>query len=134
MSEKPKRRWFRFHLLTAVLMMLVAGGVLWLNVRVFRLNSAEVARGWPLPLYTRALPEGIDPETGFYRQSFRSGLGGAPPGFKRFNSAGLLLDLDPDPALRPFGLMLDFAMLVSAVAGAALISESIIRRREGRKT
>ena len=90
MTSNPKRPWFRFHLLTAVVMMFAAGGALWIDVRVFRLNHAEVARGWPLPLYTRSLPEGVDPETGFYRQSFRSGLGGAPPGFKRFNSAGVI--------------------------------------------
>jgi hypothetical protein len=27
MSDKPKRRWFRFHLLTAVLMMFATGGI-----------------------------------------------------------------------------------------------------------
>src|SRR5581483_12438948 len=30
MISSPKRPWFRFHLLTAVLMMLAAGGMLWL--------------------------------------------------------------------------------------------------------
>ena len=33
MSEQPKRRWFQFHLSTAIVLMFVAGGLLWLNMR-----------------------------------------------------------------------------------------------------
>jgi len=32
MSDEPKRKWFQFHLSTAVLMMFVAGVSLWLNL------------------------------------------------------------------------------------------------------
>ena len=53
MSEKPKRPWFRFHLLTAVLMMLTFGGLLaaetlnsktmnaWLEATVLSLEKAD---------------------------------------------------------------------------------------------
>ena len=33
MSDRPKRPWFRFHLLTAVLMMLATGTLLYANMR-----------------------------------------------------------------------------------------------------
>ena len=32
-ETKPKRPWFRFHLLTAVLLMIGAGGVLGMNIQ-----------------------------------------------------------------------------------------------------
>jgi hypothetical protein len=54
MSEKTKRPWFRFHLLTAVLIMLAASGMLWANCDKLEINvpndktdyGAE-AYGWP---------------------------------------------------------------------------------------
>src|SRR5690349_17606469 len=30
-SGKPKRRWFQFHLSSATVLLLVAGGIIWLN-------------------------------------------------------------------------------------------------------
>jgi hypothetical protein len=38
MSEKPKRPWFRFQLLTLVLLALAAGGMMWANTgeRVYK--------------------------------------------------------------------------------------------------
>jgi hypothetical protein len=41
MTATP-RHWFRIHLSTAVVLMFVAGGLLWLN-----LESASSALGWP---------------------------------------------------------------------------------------
>jgi hypothetical protein len=32
MSDKPRRAWFQIHLSTAILMMFVAGGLMWANV------------------------------------------------------------------------------------------------------
>ena len=40
MTSSPKRPWFRFHLLTAVLMMFTAGGMLWANVREYDFSSS----------------------------------------------------------------------------------------------
>src|SRR4051794_10326295 len=54
MSEKPKRSWFRFHLLTSVLMMCVAGSMLYLNMYQHydekELSIRGIAYGWPLQL------------------------------------------------------------------------------------
>jgi hypothetical protein len=59
MSEKPKKRaWLQFHLSTGLLLMFVAAGLLWLNMkRTFEEDPAQppyfahfgaVHRGWPL--------------------------------------------------------------------------------------
>lgn len=57
MSEKPKKRpLFQYHLSTAIVVMFVASGVLWLNVRLDnwpyqlggRLVGESLGRGWPL--------------------------------------------------------------------------------------
>jgi hypothetical protein len=53
MSDIPKRPWFRFHLLTAVLMMVVAGGVSLANMREYERASyfyrhRALMIGWPL--------------------------------------------------------------------------------------
>ncbi len=47
MSDKP-RRWFQVHLSTAVVMMFVAGGLLWLQFYRY-LNTGDASDiGWPL--------------------------------------------------------------------------------------
>jgi hypothetical protein len=47
----PKRRWFRFHLLTAVLLMLTAGGCLYLNVPLsLDSGKSRYQRGWPFTM------------------------------------------------------------------------------------
>ena len=56
MSDGPKRPWFRFHLLTAVLMMFAAGVWIGINCRAAHVstqqNSIQVEnwdyRGWPM--------------------------------------------------------------------------------------
>ena len=50
MSDKPKRPWFRFHLLTAVLMMVVGGGIVYLLVRAANVQPGIITEiGWPYP-------------------------------------------------------------------------------------
>jgi hypothetical protein len=60
-----KRRWFQLHLSTAVSLMFVAGGLMWLNIRpttVSKLEAGiqwvETSFGWPLTYVTRS--EGWD--------------------------------------------------------------------------
>jgi hypothetical protein len=45
MTSSPKRRWFRFHLLTAVLMTLAAGLLLGLHVLFWPRSNAENGNG-----------------------------------------------------------------------------------------
>ena len=54
MTSAPKRPWFRFHLLTAVLMMFAAGALMWANSigRNYGTRpdgSAAISFGWPAP-------------------------------------------------------------------------------------
>jgi len=62
MNDPTKKRpWFQYHLSTAVVLMFVAAGLLWLNVR----GGAEYGSlsqhdgyqylGWPAPLFVRAI-------------------------------------------------------------------------------
>ena len=58
-DANPKRSWFRFHLLTAVLMTLGVGGALSLNIRSYvdtALSPTSSAQGWPLPAFETMNP------------------------------------------------------------------------------
>jgi len=46
MSDNPKRTWLQFHLSTAVVLMLVGGGLSFLNTITFSSGSRNVL-GWP---------------------------------------------------------------------------------------
>lgn len=43
-----QRRWFQFHLSTAIVVMFVAGGLLWANTAEKRYGEGWTERGWPL--------------------------------------------------------------------------------------
>jgi hypothetical protein len=53
MSEKPKRRFFQIHLSTAVVLMFVAGGLMWLNMiqHWILAGRGPNAYGWPYFFY-----------------------------------------------------------------------------------
>jgi hypothetical protein len=55
MSDAPKKRpWFQFHLSTAVVMVFVAAGLLWLNTTSRCPDKKTYAAyGWPLGAYDR---------------------------------------------------------------------------------
>ncbi|MGD0089900.1 MAG: hypothetical protein ABSE73_08260 [Planctomycetota bacterium] len=67
MSDAPKKRpWFRFHLSTAVLLMLVAGILLGLNFHVVTDGVLYIVFGWPFQVYwpdlsNRSSSEGPSP-------------------------------------------------------------------------
>ena len=61
MSEK-KRRWFQIHLSTAIVMMFVAGTMMWINFRLAgsyvrtegNINWLESTSGWPVAIVRRS--------------------------------------------------------------------------------
>ncbi len=121
MSEpaKPKRPWFRFHLSTAVLLTLTAGGMVWPNVipnpryqYVHYTYRAMYSRyyGWPVAFawsHNRAV---IDEERKISRgELYPMKLSWIP------------------------GLLIDGAFFVGVLGLVAFLSESIIRHREARK-
>ena len=125
MSDKPKRSWFRFHLLTAVLMVVAAGGLMWLNTRVT--NTAELAQSHQeyLEKYPDRLRNGV-PNVD-WSEIIGSDYGWPATAFvlsgsNRVQSHWIWL-----------GVIADCAAITILLAIVALVSESIVRRREGRK-
>ena len=56
MTETPKKRpWFQYHLSTAVILMFVAGGLLWMNMTPYQnyLYRNDTIYGWPLACYVQ---------------------------------------------------------------------------------
>ncbi|MCY3021629.1 MAG: hypothetical protein NTW87_21660 [Planctomycetota bacterium] len=84
MSDAPRKRpSLQFSLATAIVMMLVAGGILWLNMRIYRIEeelgyvptgSLSIfnrvawrwdARGWPVPWCKIDIPGSLEPQRVF---------------------------------------------------------------------
>jgi hypothetical protein len=126
MSEKPKRPWFRFHLLTAVLMICVVAALIGLNLRKF----------------TSYTGSGIT--TGEYGITGRTSEDGKSYGLPyNFVTVGCERHLTPDEqpletkAVFKFDfehLCLDVLIWGVITFAVAFLSESILRRREARKT
>ena len=132
MSEKPS--WFRFHLLTLVLMMIGASGLMMANFH--RQDSPPESDwvgavcGFPFPAYSTL------------RQPYGDELRGRPIRL----GCNLLRLSPPDYKVGPFLLtygingwsfalvVINFCICLIAVGGVALLSESVLRRREARKT
>jgi len=54
-NTPTRRRWFQVHLSTCVVLMFVAGGVIWANVREQQTIEAKTEireRGWPLVFHS----------------------------------------------------------------------------------
>ena len=47
MTDKPKRRWLQIHLSTAIVLMIVTGGLLGVNLRPSHHRSYYIDQGWP---------------------------------------------------------------------------------------
>lgn len=124
MNENPERRWFRFHLLTLLLIALVAGGLLSLNVSM-RLDHAKshYERGWPFTMYggNSAIPMVLlwkdNPEV--YWIPDPNGPGPEPIGL---NGEWYIRDL-----------LLNTATIFAVIAATAVASEFFLRRREARR-
>ena len=119
MSDKPKRPWFRFHLLTAVLMMFAAGAMIWPNFvpnlqfqYVHYKYKSKFARyyGWPASFAWHSYAAVITDDGKIVK-------GEARP-----------MELNWIP-----GLIIDAAFYAAVLGGIAYFSESLIRRREARK-
>jgi len=60
MSDPIARRFWQVHLLTAIVMMLVAAGLVWLNIECVFLSPTIFYAGLPLPDYPREVaPSGL---------------------------------------------------------------------------
>jgi hypothetical protein len=114
--QAMKRRWFQIHLSTAIVMMFVAGGLLWINLKepsdepVFEkdVNYVIHGRGWPLPTCRIVVVAGESP-----RKAFLSAQ-------RHGNEHESIL-------------LIDAAIALTIVWMTGMGLESIIRRREARK-
>src|SRR5438105_4088179 len=50
MTDSPKRRWFQIHLSTAIVLMFVAGGLLWMNLMPAQFILIENSFGIKSPM------------------------------------------------------------------------------------
>lgn len=113
MSEKPKRRFWQLHLSTAVLLMLVAGGLLALNTKQShcRLNAEWNAfvNGWPF-VYRFELTD-LAPEN-------------------ELESIPYLWDYE---AIKTLNLILDVVIASVILVSVGSLCEWLIRRREANR-
>jgi hypothetical protein len=141
MSEKPRRRFWQFHLLTLVLMALAAGGMLLLGIKVPAEVRRSVVQDPTLTLLGDLKPEDAesDPDT----QYFRTENYGWPDPFLQITAPvkaqggkwiPYLDDFAPITNLLWPNLVGDLIIAIGCLGAAAFLSESILRRREARKT
>ena len=129
MTTNPKPPWFRFHLLTAVVMMVAAGGWLLLNLQATT-NRQELQISTPefgiVPCYIdwthRGFPFVYSQHSPKISEDALRRITGRPPNF-----------------LKTLGNSPSTWIALNAVAGIVVllavlaISESFLRRREARK-
>ena len=128
MSEQPKKRpWLQFHLSTAVVLMFVASGLLWLNMRPHQClcslpevgagaTGLAVYYGWPWPAWVSGLEDDASGERANYKAVVAAAVRIAMDRTRSF-VAGVA------DALLALGIM----------ASAAVSCEWRIRRRERRQ-
>ena len=138
MTSSPKRPWFRFHLLTLVLMMFVAGFSLMENLH----PQIDVFREY---VDTSREPSDMPPSIGLF-QKLRYGWPFKFHSFLREESETQVETHDSRVRNSPDGILYEdasqwnwwwlaadvvFCILLMTIT--ALVSESLIRRREARK-
>ena len=121
MSDKPKRRWFRFHLLTLVFATLLCGGTLCSNLCYRHVSVSEVER------HMKSCEE---------MHKEMSSDGGAVVGwpFIYYVESAIRRNNQPKYADSiPIAWMLNVLINLTVIALPVVFCESILRRREGRK-
>ena len=121
MSKNPKRPWFRFHLLTAVLMMLIAAGLLWQN-------SVPRHVAWYLP---KVADHGGTERLQQEMMQDKFWIKGWPLVYSMqyVDTARGPID-DPGHAIV---LLMNAGIGMAIMFAGAYVSESLLRRREARK-
>jgi hypothetical protein len=116
MSEaKPKRKFWQFHLSTAVLLILLAGGLLWLQLCDY-LAQRQYA----------PLPPGIFASYGWPVLAYKFEY--------NFYDQGSSVVQESVHRWKPLGVAVDALVALGVLVCAASFSEFLIRRREVRET
>ena len=117
MTSSPKRPWFRFHLLTAVLMMVAAGYLLRQNcMRVETETGSDMAAADAMVRMTAYV---TDP---YYVYGWPSTI---------YSTGKFDLYV---PHWHFKGVIINASTAISVLVAVACVSEWLIRRREARKT
>ncbi len=137
MVFNSKRRWFQFHLLTAVLMMLAAGVCVYQNAKVRptmflrhddgTLTTYDEVRGWPFPFLRKGY---------FYMSEEAESLRDLTAGEWHFIEP-LDYPIEPVPWSEKLQshciIAIDVLCSGGIIVSVAFVSEYLLRRREGRK-
>jgi len=125
----------RFHLLSFIVAMLVASGLLWLNIR----ERIEEEPGYLGLIRNCGWPLTVVSQVGYRRpqasaSSWREHLKSASIENKSFRTMpdGSLILYDKDLKIRKSAAVVDFLVLLAAAALALFACESFLRRRESR--
>jgi hypothetical protein len=123
MSDVPRKRpWLQFHLSTAVVLMFVAAGLLWLNIMGYRSRDEYIIEhGWPVVFYIepRQSTEVLDAAGQIL---IRKRDSGEPYQLPRLGVIGV--------SRRGIAINLGFDVLLLALSAYA--AEWLIRRKERR--
>jgi hypothetical protein len=118
-----RRRWFQLHLSTCVVLMFVAGGLVWANVRICVRERVSVVRlGQPRGA---SRPSGESPEVAIPYQEFRRGW----PSVFATRHIGVFPDEYEWPVDSWPGLLFNIAIGFALLSTIAFFLEYLIRRR-----
>ena len=113
MTEPPRPKRFQIHLSTAIVMMFVAGALIWANVAKqtfynIRPVTTRTEYGWPFVFWKH--------------------VEGTASGFSYFiGPEGIQLDLPPDYFY--WNALTDFLLFATVLLAACFLCESLIRRQ-----
>jgi len=151
-TPKPKRLWFRFHLSTAVLLMIVASVLLWANMRSYSeevwtegSESREVTIDDAMAIETRLANDGSGRIGRYVRKRFYGWPFEALEVWETVEFRDhFWLAIDDKLNQQPFhrwniknvlwNLLIDIGSTLAALAAVVSGSEWRIRRREDRKS
>ena len=127
MTSSPKRPWFRFHLLTAVLLVIAAGALLSLEMKVDRESYDDSAGDWHTVIERRGFPMVCWSRTAYANKN--------PPSDGKSIKLGIsMLRFPYQYSTWLYGAAaVNFLVCILASFAVALVSESLLRRSEGRK-
>jgi hypothetical protein len=139
MSDAPKKRtWLQFHLSTAVVLMFVAGGLLWLNqhgreVRLDIDRNTWPEKQWGWPAVALKTPACKVADSGTSHTVSGTWPGGVVTHSEERIGPDVVTDLEwGKPEIQPGGLTLDCLAAIAIIFLIAVLCEWLIRRKERR--
>jgi hypothetical protein len=130
----PKRPWFQFHLSTAIVLMFVAAGLMWLNVTLGELRSLSQWKAYPGsvqledngPCYSRMYYRGRGWPFSFCRVTFFN----TPTSIPQTDTEAPFVNEFEDSGTLAINLVADLALSVTLLLAVAFCCERVIRLRE----